>query len=73
VKVNRRFGGTADCCLLYVGLLLGLLGDTEDGGGMFLRNIDDSQDYTAVTSQKKERFIAIAVITSNPTKIALFV
>jgi hypothetical protein len=54
LEANRRFGGayhfhlqTSACYLLLAGFLHGLLFGPEDGGKMFLRNVDLlSTDYT---------------------------
>jgi hypothetical protein len=41
-KINRRFGGTCRSTwyLLHAGFLLGLFVDPEDGGDMFLGEVD---------------------------------
>jgi hypothetical protein len=52
--------------MLHIGSLFALHFNLEDGGDMFLRNIDwRSNYYAGVRSQKTELFITTAVITSN--------
>jgi hypothetical protein len=65
VKTPHHFGGTyrlhlqrrrvsSACSLLHAGFLLGLLIDPEDGGDIFLRNIDfPLPDYMALYSRRE--------------------
>jgi hypothetical protein len=46
--------------------LLGIFFDPEDVGEIFIRNVADLTDYTALLSQKRGLLIITAVKTSNP-------
>jgi hypothetical protein len=55
LKINRHFGETCHSawCLLYAGFLFGLFFDPEDGGNIFLAEVDRfSTDYTALYSRR---------------------
>jgi hypothetical protein len=58
------------CSLILVGFLVGLFFNSEDGGGIFLRNFGrTSIELHGVTSQKIALFIVTAWRTSTPTNL----
>jgi hypothetical protein len=68
-EIARRFRGTSlrTFCLptASFGILLGLLFDPENCGDMFLRNVEHSQNYTALQPQNTVFLIVLLCETSG--------
>jgi hypothetical protein len=68
-KPNKESAVLATC--FHAGFLLVFFFEPEDGGDIFLRNVDELtfNGLHGVISQKIELFIPTAVRTSNPNEI----